>query len=124
MKIEKGKISKKNLNQEELEFRKKLKKALKIWFGLKLKDIPEIIKKIGVNSEEYEITYINDDYSHLNFKVKTKNDEFEVELFRGDMVNPYSQCKVLKDDKEEIYSLSRMVQVDLLKSIDKEEKHE
>ena len=87
MKVKKGRIQRVRRNGVDFELREKLKRVLKSWFNLEIRDIVEIIRKLGVTDENYEITLVKDTYYRLTVKVATSNDEFYIELFRGRTTN-------------------------------------
>ncbi len=116
MKLENGKLS---VSENEAEFRKKLERVLQDWFDLCLWDLKEIIPKLAKEENEtYQIQYVSDDTLNLRFKVigerEGKQEEFDVELFRGDMTCPYSMCFVYRDGERENYSITRVIHVDNL----------
>lgn len=114
IKIKNGRIQRICKNGADHEFREMLKKVLKSWFNLETRDIVEIIQKLGVTEKDYEIFYVQNTYFNLIFKVITSSDEFDVELFRGTMNRPYPLMKVIREGKETVYSLARIVEVERL----------
>lgn len=114
MKIKNGEIksSSKSLKTEEL-LRTKLSLSLYEWFDLKLTDIPEIMKKIGVRSKNYEIKFLeeNQEFDEVNLLVVTNYTTYEVEIFRGNMVNPYSHFKISNNGKTKTFEVKRDIQV-------------
>lgn len=113
MKIKNGRIDDEGLSDNEIVFRKQFRDTLKNWYGLALYDIPEVMEKIGIRSKNYEIIpsprFSSDSTCIL---VKTKNTVYEVEMFRGNMINPYSHFKVTNKGKEKFYSVKKVIQVE------------
>ncbi len=112
MKLEKGKLT---VREDEAEFRKKLERVLEDWFDLCFWDLKGIIPKLAEGENEtYQIQYVSEGTLNLRFKVKAGEEEFEVELFRGDMTCPYSMCFVYRNGKRESYSIERTIEVERL----------
>ncbi len=117
MQIKNGKIFTEEVTtDDELIFRSKLKEILEKWYGLGLIDIPEVIERIGIRSKNYEIVdLVNYACDLRHFTVKTKSTEYEIEMFRGNMINPYSHIKVSHKGKEKYYSVKKVIQVERFK---------
>lgn len=116
MQIKNGKIvEEKVMSDEQRFFRRELKAELENTFGLQLNDIPELMKKVGIRSENYEISRSYSFYNGIVCIVKTKNTEYEIEIFRGNMINPYSHIKVSHKGKEKYYSVKKVIQVERFK---------
>lgn len=117
MKIKNGRIVEEEVTSDkELIFRSKLKEILEKWYGLGLIDIPEIMKKIGIRSKNYEIIDFSNYAADLRrFTVQTKSTDYEIEMFRGNMIDPYSHIKVTHKGKEKYYSVSKVIQVERFK---------
>ncbi len=116
MKLENGKLT---VSENEAEFRKKLERVLQDWFDLCFWDLKEIIPKLAKEENEtYQIQYVSYDTLNLRFKVigerEGKQEEFDVELFRGDMVCPFAMCLVYRPSKKEIYYIRRVIRIDNL----------
>ncbi len=109
MKVINGKLEPKKVTVD-LEFRSALKRALKEWFDLKIKDLPTIIKKIGIEDENYELRLLSSLYinNYICFNVISKNRVSCITLKKGTMSSPYSELMV--DDKK--YYLGRKVEVE------------
>lgn len=113
MKVVNGKLEPKKQNND-VEFRKILKKVLKEWFDLRLEDLPTIIKKIGIKEQNYEIELISsyDERSNrLRLNLILESESIRIEMMRGDMVNPYS-CIAVYGKEYAIYSLERSVKIE------------
>ncbi|NLC87511.1 MAG: hypothetical protein GX682_01840 [Clostridiaceae bacterium] len=95
MKVYHGKITKLCQNEEDLEFRGKLKIAMENWYQLKLEDLPNIINLIGIKNLNYEIIFKYEDYIFLSFIVKTKDTEVEIELSKKKIIYPEPTIKVI-----------------------------
>lgn len=110
MKVINGKLEPKNL-VVDLEFRKALKKALKEWFDLRLTDLPIIIKRIGIEEENYDLllrSQIIESERHLDINVVTAKETTRIILNRGTMISPYPSLIVNGKD----YYLGRKVEVE------------
>lgn len=124
MKLTSGYINFENPD-EEFEFKKRLDNMLKKFFKLQWEDLPEILKKIGFEGSEYKLS--NFDYNSngkISFSIRTKSKLATVEFSVGDMVNPNSKVKVIKENKsEKIYYISRVIEVqsenDIMKELNK-----
>lgn len=117
MKIKNGRIATEEvMTDKELIFRSKFKEILEKWYGLGLIDIPEVMEKIGIRSKNYEIKdFINYACDLRYFTVKTKNTEYEIEMFRGNMIDPYPHIKVTNKGKDKFYSVKKVIQVERFK---------
>lgn len=104
---------------EEFEFKKRLDNMLKKFFKLQWEDLPEILRKLGFRGSEYELSDF--DYGSnrkISFSIRRKSKLATVEFSVGDMVNPNSKVKVLKENKsEEVYYISRIIKVQNEKEI-------
>lgn len=98
---------------EEFEFKKRLDNMLKKFFKLQWEDLPEILRKLGFKGSEYELSDF--DYNingKISFFIRTKSKLATVEFSAGNMVNPNSKVKVIKENKsEEVYYISRVIEV-------------
>lgn len=98
---------------EEFEFKKRLDNMLKKFFKLQWEDLPEILRKLGFKGSEYELSDF--DYNingKISFFIRTKSKLATVEFSVGNMVNPNSKVKVIKENKsEEVYYISRVIEV-------------
>lgn len=117
MEVKNGRIVEEEVTSDkELIFRSKLKEILEKWYGLGLIDIPEIMEKIGIRSKNYEIIDFSNYAADLRrFTVQTKSTNYEIEMFRGNMINPYSHIKVTHKGKEKYYSVNKVIQVERFK---------
>lgn len=118
MKLTNGYTNYENLN-EEFEFKKRLDNMLKKFFKLQWEDLPEILRKLGFRGSEYKLS--NFDYNSngkISFSIKTKSKLATIEFSVGDMVNPNSKIKIIgENNKEEIYYISRIIEVQNEKEI-------
>lgn len=113
MQIKNGRIvEEKVMSDDELILRRKLKTELENSFGLQLNDIPNLMKKIGIRSQNYQILPSYYFYDGQEYIVKTKNTEYLVEIFRGNMINHYSHIKVTNKGKNKYYSVKKVIQVE------------
>ncbi len=97
----------------DLVFRKVLKRVLREWFDLRLQDLPIIIKKIGVEEQDYELTLSSHIESfkcpegYFSIDLKRKYRCNHITFYRGTMLTyPY-----LTFDDERYY-LGRTVTVE------------
>lgn len=110
MKVINGKLEPKKTTTD-LEFRSILKKVLKEWFDLRLKDLPTIIRKIGIKDEDYELTILDsmcllDDY--ISIGILSRNVLAYITLYKGTISNPYPYMKFNGEE----YYLGRKVEVE------------
>lgn len=113
MEVKNGRIVEEEvMSDNELIQRRNLKVELESSFGLQLNDIPDLMKKIGIRSQNYEVLHSYDYYDGRGYIVKTKNTEYQVEIFRGNMITPYSHIKVTHKGKEKYYSVNKIIQVE------------
>ena len=114
MKIKDGKVISKN---EEKEFRQDLKRILNDWFGVKLKDLPKLIEKLGVTDESYKINFVDSDEQSITISVKAA-EELKIKFFRGKMIWEYAFCAVTKkSEKPEIYCISKEAEIQKLEDV-------
>ena len=113
MKIKNGKIEDYE-SKDEVVVRSHLSLALGSWFGLDLTDIPEIMQKIGVRSKNYEIALVDKETyaDKVTILIRTKRTNYEVEIFKGNMIDPYSHFKISNKGNTKYYSVKRTIQVD------------
>lgn len=110
MKVINGKLEPKKTTTD-LEFRSILKKVLKEWFDLRLKDLPTIIRKIGIKDEDYELTLISNICfmdNNMSISIRSENVSAYVTFNKGTMSNSYPY--LLFNDEE--YYIGRKVEVE------------
>lgn len=91
MKVINGKLQSKETTCD-LAFRRALKSALKEWFDLRLTDFPTIIKKIGIEEEDYDLSLqssIMEAERYIDINVVTAKEITQIILHHGTMVSPY-----------------------------------
>lgn len=91
MKVINGKFESKK-EKDDLAFRSALKKVLKEWFDLRLKDFPTIIKKLGIEDKNYKVTLVSNICSadsYMNINITTENQVFSIYLNKGTILSPY-----------------------------------
>lgn len=110
MKIKKGKVEPKK-DTVDLGCRNELKRALNNWFNLKLNDLPTIIRKLGIEEEDYSVFEVDKTSNSLLICVSTDKAAMVLELCRGEMTNPYPILKV-HGEEERIYYVGRNVEIE------------
>lgn len=100
----------------EVKMRENLSSKLDSWFGLRLSDLPEILKGIGVKSKNYDIEDLKyeDFFEKVSFNVKTRSTKYVVEMFKGNMEDPYPHFKISRNGKSKWYQVKKIIQIEQL----------
>lgn len=100
-------------NSNERECSEIMKNMMEDNLKLNWRDLPEILRKVGLVSDEYELSDFKlESNRKVVFSVKTQLESATVEFMLGDMVNPNAKVKVIKENEgEKIYYISRVIEV-------------
>lgn len=99
MKVKNEKIMSEN-KSEEWKFREFMENMLKKHFKLEWEDLPIILRKLGVEDGEYELTDFKYSQGKVAFYAITESERILIEFMTGNMINPYPKVMVVKDKAE------------------------
>ena len=70
------------------------------WFDLQLDDIPVVLDKMEINFKDATVEPCEDCSDHVSFILHVDGRDCIVELFRGNMIDPYP-CWIIREGSTE-----------------------
>ena len=82
-------------------FYETVKNALANWFGMDIGHLPEAFKLMGLKDSKYVIEKRDVDATYVSMKLNSSKEvEYELNLYRGDMVNPYPTWVLIDESNQ------------------------